>query len=914
MRAGIAGGLALVLAVGLPGLAPANSEPMTKPGSNVAIAPADGDFSPFSNESGAVFQSLGDGRSFFGDPPSRSSFANPALRATKQLPSAREIESAMKRALRGFVWTPKPDPIPDEAWRQIDEVTAIAGAAPIIGRLPVDFDTYEVGRSYRDQVKPNDAIWKGASFDHGSNDPKVAAASMKVFDAIVSNPDTAARTTDINLAYTAVDAVRGDGKPQPGGKTITGAQSFAQLGVTPFVSLMVTGGEARDLYEQGLLAGISLDSTQDLLLDETTQWIQADRFRRPQTRRNWAPSLAAETTGAGVTVAVIDSGVDLDHPAFQRAGSSIIVDGACFEDCDGAASFPDNVVEVSAANHCSMSERRACDHGTHVSGIVAGQSATLANGMRMPQGVAPGANIAAYRACSPGIDDRSTRVVNCRDSSVIEALGRAVARADADNIGAVNISIASPNDVFGACPADADLENVAYAAAVGAATAAGISVVQGNGNGGLSSLAPCDPTAIVVANVDKFGLAHSSSDFHPERTTLWAPGEEILSAEVNTTSNEAWVGRQSGTSMAAPHVSGSVALIAQAVGDYNQRVARSQQTSVLEVRDLMLGIDPADPGRVMITNDGVARGSGQDAPLLSLRNLWMLLGGEPLEAQTRVPRYYVPGDRAIERQTPSRWAVTSDDVRREYDGGALPISIPLKEVTGGGEIDPGGTRDLDISIDEYEFLDGPYLTVHTKNGTVASATLFGGDPAPVQRIAKGPQPCTGSGWIETARIPLTPIRAESGAVSINISGPAPESVLLVEGTIASDDAFSVATDPRPMVFSGSGGFPEPVDLSSHRPGATTLGTWITWFDLDRITGDELMINDPLYAGSYETLLSTRTRNDAAAQDFFVMPQTARTASSLDRDSGRSATIGWTGEGQEGIQDCAVALGHIWVGS
>lgn len=910
----VAGGAAALMTVSLAGTAvPAGSAPMSHPSSKPADLVEDGAFSPFTESSGPIVQSLGDGRAVYGPVPPRSSLRNPALRASKNLPSATEIEAAMRKALRGLVWTPKPDPVPDDVWRQIDEITAIAGAAPIIGRLPVDFNTYEVGRDYRERIKPDESLWKGAPFAHGSNDPKIAAASIKLFNAVSANSELAQRSIDTGLAFSAANAVEaGEGKPQPDGSLITGEQAFAQLGVTPFVSLMVTGSEAREMYKNGLLAGISLDGTQDLLLDETTQWIQADRFRRPQTTRRWTPSLVDATTGAGTTVAIIDSGVDLDHPAFQRNGTSIIVDGACFEDCDGQETESANVEEISAANHCSIAERTGCDHGTHVAGIVAGQSTSVPAGLRMPAGVAPGANVAAYRACSPGVDGADL-VVNCQRSSMIEALGRTVTQAAANNIVAANLSILSPNSLA-TCPAADSLPSPAFASAVGAATAADISVVLGNGNGGRTAFASCDPTAIVVANVDKRGVAHESSDFHPDRTTLWAPGADIMSAEVSRLDgvDRPWVGSQTGTSMAAPHVSGSIALIAQATQGYNQRVPRAERTSTMQVRDLMLGIDPVDPGRVMITDDGFSRGSGQEAPLLSLRNLWMLLGDEPMSEQGRTPRYLMPRDGAVASQTPNRWAVTNEEVRREYDDGALPFSLPIGEFIGAGEIDPDGTRNYEIRrFEELTFLDGPYFTVHTKNGTVASAASFGGDPIAVQRIAKGPQPCTGSGWIETTRIPVRPVQAESGSIRINVTGPAPESLIIIEGTIASEDTFAVATDPRPLVFGGSTSLPEPVDLGAHRPDLSTQGTWINWFDLDRITGDELMINDALYAGSYETLLSTRIANDAVSQDFFVAPQTRRTSTGLPLDPERSGVIGWNEE--EGVQDCAVALGHVWIG-
>src|SRR5438105_3657731 len=66
--------------------------------------------------------------------------------------------------------------------------------------------------------------------------------------------------------------------------------------------------------------------------------------------------LVAGATGAGVVVAIVDTGIDLDHPEFT---GRIAAGGTCFGDpattCSGAAAFgaDDN------------------GHGTHVAGIVA---------------------------------------------------------------------------------------------------------------------------------------------------------------------------------------------------------------------------------------------------------------------------------------------------------------------------------------------------------------------------------------------------------------------------------------------------------------------------------------------------------------------------------------------------------------
>jgi len=866
----------------------------------------DGPFSPFTSSSELEVASIGNGRATVGRPDPFEEFRNPASRALKKMPSQVELDAAMRKALRGLVWTPKPDPIPDDLWRQVDEITAIAGAAPIIGRLPVDFNTFEVGNAFRDEVKVDDSIWKGADFAYGSNDPKIAAAAMNVFDVISKDLELAQRVTDRGLAYGAVAAVRdGVGKPAASGVVVTGRQSFAQLGVTPFVRLFATGKEVRDLYDRGLLAGVYFDSEGHLDLDETTDAIGSDWYQSPQDRRQWEPSLRRWTSGSGVTVAVIDSGVDVDHPAFPRG---TIVDGACFDSCDGQPNSTTVVTTIAASNHCDLSASPGCDHGTHLAGIIAGRPATLPNGQVVPAGVAPSAEIASYRVCSSAN--------SCVFSVATQALGRVATLAAPLDIAAANLSIGTPNR-YQFCPSQiAFFNDPSFATAVGVASAAGVTVINSNGNGSRFNWGACDPTMMVVANATKGGQPRFDTNFHFGQTTLWAPGTSIYAASTDDAGG-ANVEFKSGTSMAAPHVAGAIALIDQAVRQYNGDQSRSQRVTFGQVRNLMLGIAPIDPGRTMIfdnrrgTDDQGNTASGAGAPELSLRNLWMLLAGGPLSQQTTVPTYTPTFRPAVVEQTPRNWTVTSDPVRKEYNGGAIPLRGAMTGAYGSGSRRFAATDPARLApLSGRTILDGPYLYAYSANGSVASVRDAAGNELPIQQIAKGPQPCTRAGWLEIVRVPITAAQHDSEDLIVRVEGPEPRAVLQVEATVdAGGITHAVATDPRPLVFGGSRTFPDPVDLGAHRPDITNTRAWINWFDLDRITGDELMLNDASNAGSYSILSGTRVPNAAVAQDFFFDSQTSMAV--VIPAGTNESVIGW--QETPGYQDCAVALGHIWMG-
>jgi subtilisin family serine protease len=135
---------------------------------------------------------------------------------------------------------------------------------------------------------------------------------------------------------------------------------------------------ARPIYRLGVVGGADLGATIEALQTEPDVLIAEPnvQHRSPEARKNtawtigsaaaytaqWAPAALrlreahARSTGAGVRVAVLDTGIDAAHPAF--AGR--LLPGFDFVDFDG------NPSEVgSAATSASFG------HGTHVAGLVA---------------------------------------------------------------------------------------------------------------------------------------------------------------------------------------------------------------------------------------------------------------------------------------------------------------------------------------------------------------------------------------------------------------------------------------------------------------------------------------------------------------------------------------------------------------
>ena len=261
-------------------------------------------------------------------------------------------------------------------------------------------------------------------------------------------------------------------------------------------------------------------------------------------------------TGKGVTVAVIDTGIDATHPDLPY-GDKVIQNVKIVPDLFGTGA----IVVEGIPNTDTTS-----GHGTHVSSIAAGTGAALAGKYR---GVAIGANLV-------GVGAGELLFV----LSALEGFDWVL-----QNRGQYGIRVISNSwGTTGSFSAD-DPINVASQAAHDA----GLVVVFAAGNAGptTDTLNPycVAPWVICVAAGAKDGttLADFSSRgipgdalYHP---TITAPGVNIAAARATTGivintffavdlvrlgTEAVWYAVASGTSMATPHVSGTAALMLEA--------------------------------------------------------------------------------------------------------------------------------------------------------------------------------------------------------------------------------------------------------------------------------------------------------------------------------------------------------------
>ncbi|QHJ11706.1 Intracellular serine protease [Paraglaciecola mesophila] len=286
--------------------------------------------------------------------------------------------------------------------------------------------------------------------------------------------------------------------------------------------------------------------------------IQIDEIRQPSLLQSTAiigsgDAYAIGASGAGKTLAVLDSGVESNHPFL--AGK--VVSEACFS-TNRSSGFSESVCPSGNNDEIAQGAARACDfsgcyHGTHVAGIAAGNSENL-------HGVAKDADIIAIQVFSKILDSNycsgSPPCLGAYDSDVIQGLERVYALRHSYAIPSVNLSLGSGGYLsHEAC----DSANRSYASAVSKLNDAGIAVVIASGNNGYSnkiSAPGCVSHAISVgATTDSDGVAWftNKADF----LTLLAPGTSIQSSVPGGSYSSA-----QGTSMAAPHVAGAFAALA----------------------------------------------------------------------------------------------------------------------------------------------------------------------------------------------------------------------------------------------------------------------------------------------------------------------------------------------------------------
>ncbi|MEI7058990.1 S8 family serine peptidase [Nocardioides sp. CCNWLW239] len=277
---------------------------------------------------------------------------------------------------------------------------------------------------------------------------------------------------------------------------------------------------------------------------------------------------AGGDTGKNIVVANVDTGVQFDHPALVKQ----------YRGNNGDGTFDHDYNWFDVSSNCETGPCDTHGHGTHTMGTMVGS-----DGGENQIGVAPGATWISANGCD-----------SCSDADLVKAGEWMLAPTRVDGTdpdpgmrpNIVNNSWGSEqpsNDPF--------LEDVSVAWA-----AAGIFSVWSNGNSGPSCNTSTSPGSRTVNySVGAYGRSGQIAGFSSRgsgqdgavKPDISAPGAAVRSAQPGSTYGDA-----SGTSMAAPHVAGSVALLWSAhpelVGDIDTTRALLDETA-RDTADLQCG-------------------------------------------------------------------------------------------------------------------------------------------------------------------------------------------------------------------------------------------------------------------------------------------------------------------------------------
>jgi subtilisin/minor extracellular protease Epr len=306
--------------------------------------------------------------------------------------------------------------------------------------------------------------------------------------------------------------------------------------------------------QPALLAEVHIDQIDDLSLNPDIEYIAQDLpIKTTQQITPWGiekigtlPVQATGRNGSGINIAILDTGIDTDHPdlsyVFGFDFSDLLMDDADPEDFSG--------------------------HGTHVAGIIAAQNNDIG-----VFGIAPSANLYILKVFT---DDGEGQY-----SSAVEAIEWCIG-THTDEIEGNEIHIVSMS--WGS---EVDLGDPGIEPWINQAYNLGIILVGSAGNDGNST--GTGDNIIYPARYENV-IAVSSTNEEDQRPTfsstgpaveLTAPGANIISTFIDGYATLA------GTSMSCAHVSGSIALLLNSDAPTDYDTNTNEKWDPAEVRNIL---------------------------------------------------------------------------------------------------------------------------------------------------------------------------------------------------------------------------------------------------------------------------------------------------------------------------------------
>ena len=338
-----------------------------------------------------------------------------------------------------------------------------------------------------------------------------------------------------------------------------GFDVFASFHVVPALGLRGPARAVKELLCHPSIVRIENDTAVDLLMEQSLQAINATKVWDSRIVEGGVHYRDDQIDGSGITVVVLDTGIDADHPDLDYGEKTIF---------NLKSDIP------GGPWHERINTDTSYGHGTHCAGTVAGNGDASAGARR---GVAPGANLIGLSVGDIGITltnvvgglewvyDNSKPNNNPYNIRVVSnSWGTSGKKWDPqDTISQICYRLADENNVVNIFAAGNDGEN--------------------NHEGAEITTSPYANTpvniAVAATSRDGNGMAYFSSRGKSDLRETWpdvgAPGVKIWSAHARKTMISAINKLQgdnpnpyylaiSGTSMATPHVSGLAALMFQA--------------------------------------------------------------------------------------------------------------------------------------------------------------------------------------------------------------------------------------------------------------------------------------------------------------------------------------------------------------
>lgn len=352
----------------------------------------------------------------------------------------------------------------------------------------------------------------------------------KLFDLLEVKLDEASDSDKLPVIVIYNDNLDNDKKAAV--ENLTGQEKPKHEFVTiPGMAAELTKSQIKELSKQDFVKQIEYDQPVYALNDEATYWFGTQKAvtdfgvdgDRDGNARSYSPN--------DIVVAVIDTGIDNSHVDLD--GNKVI---GWMDYVNGQASpYDDN------------------GHGTHVSSIVAGEG----DGNAAYKGVAPGAALVGVKV----LDSQGSGLM----SDVTAGIDWVVANKSLYGVEVISLSLGTSTSSDGTDSTSLAVNNAFNNGIV-------VSVAAGNSGPAkytVGSPGAADKALTVAAMADAGELGFNLANFSSRGPTadgrikpdIAAPGYNITAAQANTVNGYV---QYSGTSMATPFISGTIALILDA--------------------------------------------------------------------------------------------------------------------------------------------------------------------------------------------------------------------------------------------------------------------------------------------------------------------------------------------------------------